>query len=158
MAQETFQDEVEALLRVEHFDEAPRQRIMELGDDALDTVKRCATGSSRGEAGFLKSRAILALADWPSDDVLDTIDEVLAQTNLDNRIRATMTLGEIGTHEAVMRLSTFAERADSDLELSSVARALSEVTDESARRALQQLRYQTTSEAVLTDIDDALAD
>lgn len=158
MADESMKEQVQALLRVEHFDEVARERIVALGSDALIEVKRCATGSSRGESGFMKGRAILALADWPEVDVLDTLEEVLDQTNLDNRMRATMTLGEIGSDAAVQRLAAFADRADNDLELSSVARALGVVEQSTARDALETMRDRTTSAAVIADIDEALTD
>ena len=156
MTEESVSDMVERLLRAEHFDEAVRARLAAFGKEALAVLKRIATGPIRGERGFLKSRAILALAEWPDDDVLDALEHVLDENDIDNRIRASITLGAIGSPAAIEKLGAFASRAQTEVELSSIARALGNIGDDTAIQALYQLRELTNSPSVIAEIDGAL--
>lgn len=156
MTEESVSETVERLLRAEHFDEVARARLGALGEDALTVLKRIATGPRRGERGFLKSRAILALAEWPDDEVLDTLSHVLDESDLDNRIRASMALGAIGGPAAIQRLSEYASRAQTEVELSSIARAFGKISDDSSTQALYQLRDLTDSPSVIAEIEEAL--
>ena len=158
MADEATTAQVETLLMTEHFDEEARSQIAEIGDAALEVLTDHATNDrAAGEERVMRSRAILALADWPdNDDALETLDAVFGHRDADNRLRATIALGEMGTDAAVQRLSAFADRAENDLERSSIVRALSTAPVESARQALMAMQDESLSETLSADIARAL--
>jgi HEAT repeat protein len=153
MSDEAIEIEVRRLLAVEHFDERARERLRALGDEALEVLKRLATGPVRGEHRPLKSRAIIALADWDELDVIDTLADVLDDRDVDSRIRASRTLGTIGGPAAEQCLATYAETAPTDIELASVARVLARSGGPIATRALRDIRARTESPSVLAEID-----
>ena len=153
MTDEAIEIEVRRLLSVEHFDERARERLRALGDDALEVLKGLATGPVRGEHRPLKSRAIIALADWDDADVIDTLADVLDDRDLDSRIRASRTLGAIGGPAAEQCLATYAETAPTDIELASVARVLARSGGPIAARALRDIRERTESPSVLAEFE-----
>ena len=158
MANQAITARVESLLTSEHFDEAVRATIVALGDDALDALTDIASDTrASGERRLMKSRAILALADWPDRaGALDTLAAVIDQSDTNDRLRATIALGEMGTDAAVQQLSAFAERADNDIERLSIVRALQASPAESARYALTAMQAQPLSAAVQAEIAAAL--
>lgn len=153
MTDDAIEAEVRRLLSVEHFDERARERLRAQGNEALEVLKRLATGPVRGEHRPLKSRAIIALADWDEADVIDTLTDVLDDRDVDSRIRASRTLGTIGGPVAEQRLATYAETAPTDIELASVARVLARSGGSIATRALSDIRARTESPSVLAEVD-----
>lgn len=145
--------EVRRLLAVEHFDDSARERLRAMGDDALEVLERLATGPVRGQHRPVKSRAIIALADWDEADVIDTLTRVLDDRDLDSRIRASRALGTIGGAAVEQRLAAYSERAGTDIELAAVARVLGRSGSPVARRALRDIRARTESPSVLAEVE-----
>lgn len=159
MADQATTAQVNLLLTTEHFDEQVRSQISEIGDDALEVLTDHATNDrAAGQQRLMRSRAIIALADWPDNNTaLETLDTVFGQRDTDNRLRATIALGEMGTDAAVRQLAAFVDRSDNDIERSSIVRALRVAPVESAREALMTLRGSALSSTLSADIENALA-
>lgn len=158
MASETIDEQVRRLLLVEHFDERARDKVKALGDDAFAAVQRHAEGSSRGEAGFLKARAIVVLGDWDRADAVETLTTVLVDRHLDSRLRAADSLGRIGTDPAITALRNRAATADAGVEVATLARSLARIDRPEAQAALSELRAAVEDTEQLRQVDDAIAD
>ena len=156
MTDQRIEDEVRALLLVEHFDEQVRDQLVALGPEALVELKTHASGPRRGIAGHIKARAIVALGDWPDTDVVETLDHVLSGTHLDSRLRAASALGQLGTADAVGALANRASAASEGVEVATIARALSQIDRPDARTAVRRLRQALEDDVVKTQVRDAL--
>jgi HEAT repeat protein len=147
-------ERVRTLLLVEHFDARARGRLRDLGDVALEGLRACALGGDRGEQAVLKSRALVALGDWPDDAALETLERALVDRRLDTRLRAATALGDQGSVRAVDALARRARGGVADgAELATIARSLARIDRPEAASALAEVRSDVADAAVRRQVD-----
>ena len=158
MPNDQITKQVDDLLQVDHFDEATRRALIDLGPEALDLVRDYATGSYPSGDPDIQGRAILALGESRDPALaVPALRTAIASPDTDIRVQAMRSLGRVGGSEATDLLRECVQENDvEDAERAHGIRALATIDTPEARASLEALDSDVLAAPVAEELSDAL--